>query len=44
VSTAQQVITYLDEKKYTWESINRQRDGEVLPNLDKVEVVRGEAK
>ncbi len=43
-SSAQHVITYLDEKKYTWESINRQRDGEVLPNLDKVEVVRGAAQ
>lgn len=39
-SSAQHVITYLDEKKYTWESISRQRDGEVLPNLDKIEVVR----
>jgi uncharacterized protein (TIGR02246 family) len=39
-STAQHIITYLDDKKYTWESINRQSDGEALPNLDKIEVVR----
>ncbi len=43
-STAQHVITYLDDGKYTWESINRQRDGEALPNLDKVEVVRAAAQ
>jgi uncharacterized protein (TIGR02246 family) len=43
-STAQHVITYLDGKKYTWESISRQRDGEALPNLDKIEVVRGTAQ
>ncbi len=43
-STAQQVITVVDEKKYTWESINRQRDGEALPNLDKIEVIRTEAQ
>ncbi len=44
MSTAQHVITFLDEKKYTWESINRQRDGEVLPSLDKIEVVRTAAQ
>jgi len=39
-STAQHVITFLDEKRYTWESINRQSGGEVLPNIDKIEVIR----
>jgi len=39
-STAQHVLTFVDEKKYTWESINRQSAGEALPNLDKIEVVR----
>lgn len=43
-SSAQHVITFLDEKKYTWESINRQSGGEVLPNIDKVEVVRSAAQ
>jgi uncharacterized protein (TIGR02246 family) len=38
--TAQQVITYVSDDKFTWESINRQSDGEALPNLDRVEVVR----
>ncbi len=40
-SSAQHVLTWLDDNKYTWESINRQSQGEVLPNLDKVEIVRG---
>jgi uncharacterized protein (TIGR02246 family) len=39
-STAQHIVTYLDDKKFTWESINRQSGGEVLPNIDKIEVVR----
>jgi uncharacterized protein (TIGR02246 family) len=39
-STAQHIITKVDDNKYTWESINRTRNGEVLPNLDRVEVVR----
>lgn len=39
-STAQHIITYIDDKKYTWESINRESEGEALPNLDKIEVVR----
>jgi uncharacterized protein (TIGR02246 family) len=43
-STSQHVITKVDDNKYTWESINRARDGEVLPNLDKIEVVRTPAK
>ncbi len=44
VSSAQHVISYVDDNKYTWESINRQSDGEALPNLDKIEVVRTETK
>jgi hypothetical protein len=40
MSSAQHIITYIDDNKYTWESVSRQRDGEVLPNLDKIEVVR----
>jgi len=39
-SSAQHVVTYIDDKKFTWESINRQSEGEVLPNIDKIEVVR----
>ncbi len=39
-STAQHVITRLGENKYTWESINRTRNGEVMPNLDRIDVIR----
>ncbi len=39
-TTAQHITTYVDDKKYTWESVNRQMDGEVLPNIDKIEVIR----
>ncbi len=40
LSSAQHVITYIDDKKYTWESMNRESDGEVLPNIDPIAVVR----
>lgn len=39
-ASAQHVVTHIDDKKFTWESINRQSGGEVLPNIDKIEVVR----
>lgn len=39
-SSAQHVISFVDENKYTWESINRQSEGEALPNVDKVQVIR----
>ena len=39
-SSAQHILTFIDEKKYTWESVNRQSEGEVLPNIDKINVVR----
>lgn len=39
-SSAQHILTYVDDKKLTWESISRQSDGEALPNIDKIEVVR----
>jgi uncharacterized protein (TIGR02246 family) len=41
-TTAQHITTYIDDKKYSWESVNRQRDGEILPNLDRIEVIRAE--
>ena len=44
MSTAQHIITFVDDQKYTWESINRQRDGEVLPSLDRIEVIRTAAQ
>lgn len=39
-SSAQHIITKIDANKYTWESVNRTRGGEILPNLDKIDVVR----
>jgi uncharacterized protein (TIGR02246 family) len=39
-STAQHVITKIDDDKYSWESVNRTRNGEVLPNLDRIDVSR----
>jgi uncharacterized protein (TIGR02246 family) len=39
-STAQHVVTKLSEDKYTWESLNRTRNGDVLPNLDRIDVIR----
>jgi uncharacterized protein (TIGR02246 family) len=39
-STAQHVINKVDDNKYTWESVNRTRNGEVLPNLDRIDVSR----
>ena len=40
ITTAENVITISDDKKFTWESINRVSGGETLPNIDKIEVVR----
>lgn len=42
-STAQHIVTTIDDNKFTWESINRQSDGEALPNIDKIEVKRTSA-
>jgi len=39
-SASQHVITRIDANKYTWESLNRTRNGEVLPNLDRIDIVR----
>lgn len=40
ITTAENVITIVDDKKFTWESINRVSGGETLPNIDKIEVTR----
>ncbi len=39
-SSAEHLITFVNPRKFTWESFNRQRDGQALPNTDKIEVVR----
>lgn len=39
-SSAVNIITYLDNDTFTWQSVNREVDGEILPNVDEVVVVR----
>lgn len=39
-STAENVLTKVDDNKFTWESQNRTLNGEPQPSLDKVEVQR----
>ena len=39
-STAENVLTKVDDNKFTWESQNRTRNGELQPSLDKIEVQR----
>jgi len=39
-SSSVNILTYLDNNTFTWQSINRQAGGELLPNIDEVVVVR----
>ena len=39
-STAENVLTNVDDNKFTWESQNRTLNGEPQPSLDKIEVQR----
>lgn len=39
-STALNIITQLDDDTCTWQSVNREVDGELLPNIEEVRVVR----
>ena len=39
-STAENVLTKVDDNKFTWESQNRTLNGEPQPSLDKIEVER----
>lgn len=39
-TSAVNIITYLDNDRFTWQSINREAGGELLPNVDEVIVVR----
>lgn len=39
-SSAVNIITYIDDNSCTWQSINRVVEGDVLPNVDEVLVVR----
>jgi uncharacterized protein (TIGR02246 family) len=36
------VITYVDDTQFKWQSVNRTADGELLPNIDEVIVVRAQ--
>jgi hypothetical protein len=36
------VITYVDDNQFKWQSVNRTVDGELLPNIDEVVVVRSQ--
>lgn len=39
-ATVTNIITKLDDDSFTWQSINREANGEVLPNIEEVLVVR----
>jgi uncharacterized protein (TIGR02246 family) len=39
-STALHIITKIDDDSFTWQSVNRDVDGEILPNVEEVLVVR----
>jgi len=39
-STAEHVLTRVDDNKFTWESQNRTLNGDLQPSLDKIEVQR----
>jgi hypothetical protein len=39
-STATNILTYLDDDNFSWQSIDRTVDGEVLPNVPEVVVTR----
>ncbi len=38
------IITYVDDNTFTWQSVNREAGGEILPNVDEVVVVREQTK
>ena len=42
-ASAHNTITHMSDDKYTWESSNRVFDGEVRPNIDKIEIERVKA-
>jgi uncharacterized protein (TIGR02246 family) len=39
-SSSVNIITYVDDNTFTWQSVNRVSGGELLPNVDEVIVVR----
>lgn len=43
-TSATNVLKKIDDDSYTWQSINRQADGELLPNVAEVMIVRAAAE
>lgn len=41
-SASVQIIRFVDENTFTWQVVNREVDGELLPNVDEVVVVKQE--
>jgi uncharacterized protein (TIGR02246 family) len=39
-TSAVNIMTQIDNDSYTWQSVNRQVDGELLPNIEEVQIVR----
>jgi uncharacterized protein (TIGR02246 family) len=39
-SSSVNIMTYVDDNTFTWQSVNREVGGELLPNVDEVVVVR----
>jgi len=39
-SSAVNIVTYLDDDSYTWQSVSREADGEILPNVEEVLIKR----
>jgi uncharacterized protein (TIGR02246 family) len=40
IASATNILTKVDDDSYTWQSVNREVDGEMLPNVEEVLVVR----
>ena len=38
------IFTHVDDDSFTWQSIDREVDGEMLPNVDEVLIVRKPAE
>jgi uncharacterized protein (TIGR02246 family) len=43
-TTSVNVINYVDDNQFKWQSVSRMADGELLPNIDEVVVVRQTAE
>ncbi len=39
-ASAENILTHIDRNRFTWQSVGREIDGELLPNIDEVTVVR----